>query len=95
VLADLVKAPEALGVDMQELARALALIAQQLRAYGTRAGRASVTGQHLADRRGRQAEDRPEARRSIAAVLTCGEEARLKLGGAATGLADRDRAPIA
>ena len=66
-LSHLVEAPEALGVHVQQLARAGALVAEDLRTGCAWQARGASAAQHLGNRRGRDAEDRPQARRAVAA----------------------------
>jgi hypothetical protein len=94
-LADLVKASQALGVHVQQLARARPLVAHHRGARRPVAGRASMAGQHLAHRRGGDPEHRSEARRPVAAGRARGQDARLELRRAAARLAMGQRPTIA
>ena len=94
-LADLVEAPEALGVHVQQLAGARALVAHHLRAaVGAGCREAPRAGEHLADRRGRDAEDRPQARRAVAAGRPGIQDPRLDARARRPRLAARDRAAL-
>ena len=93
-LSDLVEAPEALGVDVQQLPRPRSLIAHHLRARCPGPPGGTCAGQHLADRRGRDAEDGPQARRPVVSGRTGVQDPRLDILGQAPGLAHRHGAPI-
>jgi hypothetical protein len=78
-LTDHPEAAELLGVDVQQLARPLALVADAPVALWSRQPRQAGASQHLADRRGRPLEHGRERHRASPQLQPAGHDLRLGL----------------
>ena len=93
-LADLEEAPQLLAVDLQELARALALVAHASIACRSGKPRAACAAQHLPHGGGRALDDRGDHCRASTELGSPGEDLLLRLRGEPSGLPDRRRGAI-
>src|SRR5262245_30483169 len=93
-LADVPKAVEPLAVDMYQLARAGALVANDRIALGARQPRETEPAQHLADRRRRPLEHRRQHQRACLAASTRRGDLCLNVRRQAARLTDRRRRPV-